>query len=115
MGSTHAAAYTHRNNNVLSTTTLTFDQRVACGTSTGHAVWVTHRNSTTVNVVDFWVDTQLVATVKHLTSKSFVQFPKADVVDGQAVLLQQLRNGIDWANTHFFWLVTHNHHATVDT
>merc|ERR1711916_17114 len=70
MGSTHAAAYTHRNNNVLSTTTLTFDQRGACGTSTGHAVWVTHRNSTTVNVVDFWVDTQLVATVKHLLSKS---------------------------------------------
>ena len=48
---------------------------------TTHAVWVANGNCTAVNVELVVIDTQLVATLKHLHRKGLIQLPKADVVD----------------------------------
>ena len=84
-------------------------------TSAGYTVRVTDGNGTAVDVELLHRDAQLVAAVDNLRGERFVQFPQIDVVHGQAVTLEQLRNRIDRADTHFVRLATGDAEAAEDT
>ena len=81
----------------------------------GDTVGVADGDGAAVDVEFFHRDAQLVAAVDDLGSEGFVQFPQVDVVHGQAVALEQLRNGIDRADAHFVRLATGDAEAAEDT
>src|SRR5690606_4491881 len=113
--SAHAATDTHGDHHVFHATALAFDQGVAHQTRTGHAVGMADGDAAAVDVVLVRVDAQEVTAVQRLYCECFVQLPQADVVNAQAVLLEQLGNGVDRADTHFLGRVAGDGHATVDT
>src|SRR4051812_33488815 len=89
----HAAADAHGNNGVFRLAAAAFDQRVAGEARTRHAVGVADRNRAAVDIDLVRIDAELVAAIDHLHRKGFVQFPEVDVVDTEAVALEQPRHG----------------------
>ena len=86
---------------------------VAGRAGAGHAVGVADRDGAARDVVLRRVDAQLVAAVQDLRGEGLVQFPHVDVVDGQAVAGQQLRDREDRADAHFFRAAAGDGHAAI--
>jgi hypothetical protein len=54
--------------------------------SAGHTVGMADRDRAAVHVELLVVDTEMVTAVNRLTGEGFVDFPKVDIVDAEAVL-----------------------------
>lgn len=54
-GRAYATADAHRNDNITRTAPLPLDQRMADPPRSGHPVWVSHRDRTTVDIVTIGV------------------------------------------------------------
>ena len=81
-------------------------------TCAGHAEGVTNRDRTAVDVQALQRNTQLALAVQGLRSKGFVQLPQVDILNGQAVALEQLGHGKHGANAHLIGLATGHGKAT---
>src|SRR5436190_2255367 len=77
-----------------------FLQDVAGETRAGHAEGMADRDRAAVDVVLLGVDAELVARIQALASEGFVQLPEIDVVDLEAMALQQFWHGVDRADAH---------------
>src|SRR4051812_42394488 len=66
----------------------------------GHAVGMADRDRAAVDVDLVRIDAELVAAIDHLHRKGFVQFPEVDVVDAEAMTLQQPRHREYRADAH---------------
>src|SRR5215218_9174514 len=70
-----------------------FLQDVAGKPRAGHAEGMTDGDRTAIDVVLLGIDAELVARIQTLAGEGLVQFPDVDVVDLEAMALQQLRHG----------------------
>src|SRR5690348_36372 len=94
-GGALAAANAHRHDAPPGAATLTFEQDMTGAAAASHAERMTDGDGSPVDVVLLGVDAEGVATVEALAGKSLVQLPQVDVVDREAVTLQQARDGND--------------------
>src|SRR6185369_3234751 len=69
-------------------------------TRAGHPEGMADRDRAAIDVVLLGIDAKLVARVEALAGERFVELPEVDVVDLQAMTLQQLRHGEDRADAH---------------
>src|SRR5690625_5001627 len=76
-GSTHTATDTHGDDDVAHAAAFAFDQRVADHAGTRHAVGVTDRNRTAVDVELGRIDAETITAVDGLRCEGFVEFPQA--------------------------------------
>ena len=78
-----------------------------------HAVRVADRDGAAIDVEDVVVDAQPVAAVERLHGEGLVELPQVDVVDAQAVTLQQPGYGEGRADAHLVGL-TASHGEAAD-
>src|SRR5580692_1125592 len=90
-GSTHAATDAHRDNREFRLAAAAFDQSVTGQPRARHPVGMTDRDRAAIDIDLLRVDAEFVAAIKHLHGKRLVQFPEIDILDLQAVTLQQPR------------------------
>src|SRR5437867_731423 len=88
------------NDGVIGNSLAVFLQDVAGETRAGHAEGMADRDRAAVDVVLLGVDAELVARIQALASEGFVQLPEIDVVDLEAMALQQFWHGVDRADAH---------------
>src|ERR1700679_2535473 len=62
----------------------------------------------------FAVDAEPVAAIDHLHRERLVQFPETDVVDAEAVRLQQLGHGEHRADAYFVGIAAGDRDAAID-
>src|SRR5438874_12402952 len=86
-----AAADAHRHDAPLGLAAGAFLEEVAGETRAGHAEGMADRDRAAVDVVLGGIDAELVARVEALAGEGLVELPEIDVVDRQAMALQQLR------------------------
>src|SRR4051794_24711134 len=110
----HAAADAHGDDRVLRLAAAAFNQSVAGEARARHAVGMAHRDRAAVDIDLVGVDAELVAAIQHLHRESFVQLPQADVVDGQAMTLEQARHGEYRADAHLVRLAAGGDEAAED-
>src|SRR6059058_778433 len=99
-----AAADAHRDDAPLGLAPAAFLQDVAGETRTGHTEGVTDRDRAAVDIVLLGIDAELVAGIEALAGEGFVELPEIDVLDLQAIALQQLRHGVDRSDAHLIRL-----------
>src|SRR5690349_19316818 len=87
----HAAADAHGDHRVFGLAAAALDQSVTGEARAGHAVGMADRDCAAVDVDLVGVDAELVAAIDHLHGEGFVELPQADVVDGEAVALEEAR------------------------
>src|ERR1700677_816806 len=75
----HATADTHRDHPVASAAATSLQQQMPRHTHAGHAVRMTDRNCSAIDVKPFIWKSKLSGTVKHLASEGLVELPKVDV------------------------------------
>ena len=108
----HAAADAHRDHDVLLAAALAFDERVHHDARTAHAVRMTDRDRTAVDVQLLVRDAERVAAVDRLHRERLVEFPRTDVVDREPVALEQIGHREDGADPHLAWIAaTHDQPA----
>ena len=95
-----AAADAHRDDAPLGLAAGAFLQQVAGAACAGHAERMADRDRAAVDVVLGRIDAELVARVEALAGEGLVQLPEVDVVDLEAVALQQLRHGEHRTDAH---------------
>src|SRR4051812_20226748 len=95
-----AAADAHRHDAPLGLAAMAFLQDVAGETRAGHAEGMADRDRAAVDVVLLRIDAELVARIEALAGEGFVELPEVDVIDLEAVALQQLRHGEDRPDAH---------------
>src|SRR3954464_2024168 len=88
-----AAADAHRDDAPLRLAPAAFLQDVAGETRAGHAERMADRDRTAVNIVLLGIDAELVARIEALAGEGLVELPEIDVVDLQAMALQQFWHG----------------------
>src|ERR1019366_212401 len=91
-GGTHAAADAHGDDSVFGLAAAALDQGVTGEARARHAVGMTDRNRAAVDIDLLRIDAQFVAAIEHLHREGLVQFPEIDVVDLEAVALEQARH-----------------------
>src|SRR5215203_1397273 len=99
-GAALAAADAHRDDAPLGLAPAAFLQDVAGETRASHAEGMADRDRAAVDVVLLGIDAELVARIEALAGEGFVEFPEINVVDLQAVALQQFRHRVDRADAH---------------
>src|SRR3954453_18267207 len=110
----HAAADAEWVARLLRFAATAFDQSVAGEARARHAVGMAHRDRAAVDIDLVGVDAELVPAIQHLHRESFVQLPQADVVDGQAITLEQARHGEYRADAHLVRLAPGGDEAAED-
>src|SRR6185436_19304619 len=95
-----AAADAHRDDAPLGLAPTAFLQDVAGKTRAGHAEGMADRDRAAVDVVLLGIDAELVARIEALAGEGFIELPEIDVVDLQAMALQQFRHGVDRPDAH---------------
>src|SRR6476620_12782833 len=95
-----AAADAHGDDAPLGLAATSLLQDVAGQSRAGHAEGVADRDRAAVDVVLLGIDAELVAGIETLAGKGLVELPDVDIVDLQAVALQQFRHGVDRAEAH---------------
>src|SRR5262249_47566683 len=80
----------------------------------GHSERVADRDRAAVDVELLRINAQAVAAVDDLNGEGFVQFPEGNVLDFQAVALQQLRDGEARADADLVRLASGDGVATKD-
>ena len=93
---------------------LALDEGVADHAGAAHAVGVADRDRAAVDVELVVRDAELVAAVDHLHGEGLVQLPQVDVVDLQAVALEQPRHREDRADAHLVRLAAGDAEAAED-
>src|SRR5437899_11793129 len=88
-GAALAAADAHGHHAPLGLAPAAFLEDVAGQTRAGHAEGMTDRDRAAVDVVFFGIDAELVARIEALAGERLVQLPEIDVVDLEAMPLQQ--------------------------
>src|SRR5690606_6257636 len=99
-GGAHAAADAPRDDDGLRVAPLAVHQDVAGQAGAGHAERVADRDRAAVDVVDVGIDAEGVAAVEALAREGLVELPQVDVVDLQALALEQPGNREDGADAH---------------
>src|SRR4051812_31252216 len=110
----HAASDAHGDDRIFRLAAAAFDQSVAGETRARHAVGMPHRDRAAVDVDLVGVDAELVAAIQHLHREGFVQLPQADVVDGEAMTLEQARHREHRADAHLVRLAAGGDEAAED-
>src|SRR6185437_14735658 len=95
-----AAADAHGDDAPLGLAAMTFLEDVAGEPRAGHAEGMADCERAAIDIVLGRIDAELVARIEALARESLVQLPDIDVVDLQALALQQLRHGVDRADSH---------------
>src|SRR4051794_31235672 len=88
----HAAADAHGHHRVFGLAAAALDQGVAGEPRARHAVGMADRDRAAVDVDLVRIDAELVAAIQHLHRESLVQLPQVDVVDAEAMALEQPRH-----------------------
>src|SRR6266481_3632932 len=99
-----AATDTHGDDAPLGLATTSLLQDVAGEPRAGHAEGMTDRDRAAVDIVLLGIDAELVARIQTLAGEGLVQFPEVDIVDLEAMALQQLRHREHRADAHFVGL-----------
>src|SRR5579885_441391 len=110
-GRAHAAADAHGDDAELCLALAPLDQEMAGEPGAGHAVGMAHGDRPAVDVETVRGDPELVAAIEDLHGKSLVQLPQVDILDLQAVVLQELRHGEDRADPHLVGLAARDREA----
>src|SRR5271156_218239 len=112
-GRTHAAADAHRYDEPLGLAAASFEDAVQREAGAAHAVGVADRDRAAVDVELLVVDVQRVAAVHRLNRERFVELPQIDVVDLEAVTVEELRYGEDRSDPHLLGFETRDRHTAV--
>src|SRR6185437_6030366 len=99
---------------MLGAAALALDERVSREACAAHTVGVTDRDGAAIDIVLGGIDAEAVAAVERLDGEGLVELPEVDVVDLEAVLLQELRHGEDRADPHLVGLAAGDRHAAID-
>src|SRR5258708_27216982 len=75
-------------------------QDVAGEPRAGHAEGMADGDRTAVDIVLLGIDAELVARIEALAGEGLVELPNVDIVDLQAMTLQQFWHGVDRADAH---------------
>src|SRR6266851_7458031 len=113
-GRAHAAADAHGNDDVADAAALAFDEGVAGEARGAHPVGMAYRDGAAVDVEPLHRDAEAVAAIDGLDGKGLVELPEANIVDLEAVPLQQLRHGEDRTDAHLVGLAAGDHHTAID-
>src|SRR4051812_8853081 len=62
--------------------------------------WMAESNSTTLRVNTSLVQAELIRTPEALRSEGLIDLENGDVLLGKSSLLEDLRDGLPWANSH---------------
>src|ERR1700676_789635 len=103
-GRTHAATDAHGDDSVFGLAAAALDQRVTGETRARHAVGMPDRDRAAVDIDLLRIDAQFVAAIQDLHREGLVQFPEVDVVDLEAVALEQARHREHRPDAHFIRL-----------
>src|SRR5579864_4113286 len=99
-GAALPAADAHRHHAPFGLAAAAFLQNVPGQACAGHAEGMADRDRTAIDVVFGGIDAELVAAIQALARERLVQLPDVDVVDLQAMALQQFRHGEHRADAH---------------
>src|ERR1700761_8079694 len=99
-GGSHAAADAHGDDGIFGLAPSALDQSMAGEARASHSVGMTDRNRATIDVELVGINAELVAAIDHLDREGLIELPEIDVVDLQAVALEQPGHGDHRANTH---------------
>ena len=86
---------------ILGAAAAAFDQDMAGQARARHAIGMADGNGAAIHIGLGRIEPQLVHAIERLAGKGLVQFPQVDVVDLQAMALQQARHRLDGADAHF--------------
>src|SRR6202012_1438937 len=103
-GGALSAADTHGHAPPPGPAALALDARVSREPCAAHAVRMSDRDRSAVDVQAFIRNSQLVAAIDHLDGKCLVQFPQVDVADLESRALQEPRHRKYRTNAHFIRL-----------
>src|SRR5690606_20123680 len=118
-GRTHTATDAHRHDTILQLlarflAAARLEQDVADAARAGHAEGVADGDGAAIDVVLLGVNAKTVARIEALAREGFVQLPEVDVVDLEAVTLEEARHGEDRADAHLVGLATGDREAAED-
>src|SRR5258708_22459834 len=99
-GAALAAADAHGHDGPLGLAPTALLQNVARQPRAGHPERVADGDRAAVDVVLVGIDAKLVTGIEALAGKRLVELPKIDIVDFQAMALQQLRHRENRADAH---------------
>src|SRR5260370_36130112 len=85
----HAATDAHGHHAVFRLAPPALDQEVAGQPGPGHAIGMADRDRAAIDVELVGIDAELVAAIDHLNRIGLVELPEVDIVDLEAVPLQQ--------------------------
>src|SRR5450756_2215582 len=103
-GAALAAADAHGDHAPLRLAPAAFLQEVARAPRAGHAEGVADRDRAAIDVVLLGIDAELVTGIQALAGERLVEFPQIDILDLEAVALQQLRHREHRADAHLVGL-----------
>src|SRR5215203_187245 len=112
-GGAHAAADAHGADDVFRALAAALDEGVPDHPGSRHAIRVADGDGAAVDVVLCRIDAEAVAAVERLHGERLVELPQADVVDGEPVLLEELRHREDRADAHLVGVAAGDRHAAV--
>ena len=75
---------------------------------------MTDRDRTAVNIENVIRDAELVAAVENLHGECFVEFPEINVIHGETVAFEELRDSEYRSNAHLVRLAACNGRAAID-
>src|SRR6266436_10358339 len=99
-GSAHAATDAHGHHAVFGLAATSLDQKMSGQAGPGHAIGVADRDRTAIDIEFLGIDAQFVAAINHLDGIGLIQLPQIDVVDLQAMTLEQARDRRHRADAH---------------
>src|ERR1035437_104070 len=74
-----------------------------------------NRNAATVDVVQFRINSELVAAIQRLAGERLVKLPQSNITHRQTMPFQQPGNSVHRSDSHFFRLASGHRHAKVQT
>src|SRR5579883_1554294 len=111
---THAAADAHGDDDALGAAALAFDECVTRHARAAHPIGMADRDGAAIDIVFRGIDAEPVAAIERLHGEGLVQLPEIDVVDLEAMPLEQLGHGEDRADAHLVGLAAGDDHAAID-
>src|SRR5579871_2436934 len=79
-----------------------------------HAVGMADGDRAAIDIELVIVDAELVARIEDLHRESLVELPQADIVDLEAMRLEQLRHREDGADAHLVRVAASHRYAAID-
>src|SRR5882672_6183190 len=110
----HAATDAHGHHAVFRLAPPALDQEVAGQPRTGHAIGMADCDRAAVDIELVGIDAEHVAAIDHLHRIGLVELPEIDIVDLQAVPLQEARNRGNGTYAHLVRLNAGGNEAAED-